>query len=232
MIWYFWYFLKHGIEHSWTPCIGKRYSIVSKPWNKVMWTRSSIFSLFFLFGKVAPGSQDFAWTRSSFERTCEMMGISYAVNVYDIASSTKLFAIIDLAKSIIANKLVELASGYLWTWTWTFFFTIFGCSWWFYKHEFGFLLWFWFFYLWINLILFISDSSHPIIFKPSLVDKPGLPSWLQYIQRDPSDGMGYMYGTPSIESVGDFKIEVKVYQIIQFIGLNDRKPWAQYVAIA
>ena len=59
------------------------------------------------------------------------------------------------------------------------------------------------------VILCFSDSSHPIVFKPSLVDKPGLPSWLHFIQRDPSDGMGYLYGTPDIESVGDLRIEVK-----------------------
>ena len=56
-------------------------------------------------------------------------------------------------------------------------------------------------------ILF-PDSAHPIVFKPSLKGKPGLPGWLNYRQTDPSEGVGYMYGTPGIDNVGNFKFEV------------------------
>ncbi|XP_030830109.1 epsilon-sarcoglycan-like isoform X2 [Strongylocentrotus purpuratus] len=57
------------------------------------------------------------------------------------------------------------------------------------------------------------DSTDPIIFRPSLVSKPSLPSWLKFIQpADRSDG--YLYGTPQGSNIGQFNLEI--------IGLNSR----------
>ncbi|XP_072048096.1 epsilon-sarcoglycan-like isoform X2 [Amphiura filiformis] len=55
-------------------------------------------------------------------------------------------------------------------------------------------------------------SAHPIVFKPSLIGKPGLPGWLNYRQTDPSEGVGYVYGTPSNDNVGNLELEI--------VGLN------------
>ncbi|XP_071791955.1 alpha-sarcoglycan-like [Asterias amurensis] len=51
------------------------------------------------------------------------------------------------------------------------------------------------------------DQPGPVIYKPSLVDKPGLPRWLQYVQTDPAR-QGYVYGTPDDASIGDIILEI------------------------
>ena len=82
---------------------------------------------FFDVVKVAPGSQDVTLTRSNFQlwskntftnkkyrnviiKCSEMMGISYAVNVYDIAGSTELCTIYFATRFIF---MANICPGYL-----------------------------------------------------------------------------------------------------------------------
>ncbi|XP_041467106.1 epsilon-sarcoglycan-like isoform X2 [Lytechinus variegatus] len=57
------------------------------------------------------------------------------------------------------------------------------------------------------------DSDDTIIFRPSLVTKPSLPSWIKFIQPAESSD-GYLYGTPQGSNIGQFNLEI--------IGLNSR----------
>ncbi|XP_022079317.1 epsilon-sarcoglycan-like isoform X2 [Acanthaster planci] len=51
------------------------------------------------------------------------------------------------------------------------------------------------------------NQPGPLIYKPSLIGKPGLPEWLRYIQTDPTR-QAYMYGTPDTDNIGDITLEI------------------------
>ncbi|XP_038071392.1 epsilon-sarcoglycan-like isoform X2 [Patiria miniata] len=81
------------------------------------------------------------------------------------------------------------------------------------------------------------DQPGPVVYKPSLVGKPGLPEWLSYIQTDPAR-QAYVYGTPDADNIGDITLEIlalntNTYQSARVkvpISITDQSDAPSYLA--
>ncbi|KAF4799525.1 alpha-sarcoglycan [Turdus rufiventris] len=66
-----------------------------------------------------------------------------------------------------------------------------------------------------------EDGDAPVTFRAHLWERPDLPRWLRFIQRDPGQP-GYLYGSPLAPELGTHSVQVLAYNRHTFATVSQR----------